>query len=88
MRSRAARRRAKSSAAWYDETAKRVYRPDLYEAAAKLLVTEGYLAEDEVPFGSDGYKPETDAFIDGIAYDGRDPIGYLNAHKIGNKDDE
>ena len=25
------------SAAWYDETAKRVYRPDLYEAAAKLL---------------------------------------------------
>ena len=76
------------SAAWYDETAKRVYRPDLYEAAAKLLVTEGYLAEDEVPFGSDGYKPETDAFIDGIAYDGRDPIGYLNAHKIGNKDDE
>ena len=73
-------------ASWYDETAKSVYRPDIYKKAAQLLVSEGHLDSGDVPWDSDGYKPKSNDFIDGIAYDGKDPIGYLNSHKIGNKD--
>ena len=73
-------------AEWYHETAKQIYLPDVYKAAAKLLVKEGRLKETDVPWEADGYKPATSAFIDGVPYDGRDPIGYLNSHKIGNKD--
>lgn len=73
-------------AEWYDETAKEVYKPEIYKQAAKMLVEEGLLDESDVPWDTDGYKPATDEFIDGITYDGKDPIGYLNSHKIGNKD--
>lgn len=75
-------------AEWYHEKAKEVYRPDIYQEAARLLVTEGHLSEDDVPWDTDGYKPPTSDFIDGIPYDGRDPISYLNSHTIGNKDPE
>lgn len=74
------------SDAWYHETVREVYLPDVYLAAARMLLDEGHLEASEVPWDTDGYKPATDAFIDGITFDGRDPIGYLNAHKIGNKD--
>jgi len=73
-------------AEWYDETAKKVYRPDIYKQAARMLVNEGLLAEADVPWDTDGYKEPTSDFIDGVLYDGHDPIGYLNSHKIGNKD--
>lgn len=73
-------------AEWYHETIQEVYRPDIYLEAAKMLVKEGSLETEEVPWGTDGYKPVTTEFIDGVAYDGKDPIGYLNSHKIGNKD--
>ncbi|MEM6313176.1 MAG: CmpA/NrtA family ABC transporter substrate-binding protein [Planctomycetota bacterium] len=74
-------------AQWYDEIAKKVYRPDIYREAANMLVTEGFLSEDEFPGeDTDGYKPPTDAFIDGNTYDGKDPIGYINSFEIGNKD--
>jgi nitrate/nitrite transport system substrate-binding protein len=72
--------------AWYDETAKSVYRPDLYEAAARLLIEDGLAEEADFPFGSDGYKAPTAAFIDGIEYDGRKPNDYLAKHPIGLKD--
>ena len=71
---------------WYHETAKEVYLPEVYLAAAQHLLEEGYIEEGEMPWDTDGYKPATDEFIDGITYDGKDPIGYLNSHKIGNKD--
>lgn len=74
-------------AEWYAETAKKVYLPEVYIAAAEHLIEEGYLTSAEVPFGTDGYKAPTDEFIDGILYDGKDPIGYLNSHTIGNKDE-
>ncbi len=75
-------------ASWYHEVAKEVYLPEVYMAAAEHLIEEGFLEEDEVPAADfDGYKPATDEFIDGISYDGRKPIDYLNSHKIGNKDD-
>ncbi len=73
-------------AQWYHDTAKKVYLPSVYTEAAKHLIAEGHLSKSEVPFGTDGYKAPTGDFIDGIVYDGRDPIGYLNSHKIGNKD--
>lgn len=73
-------------AEWYHETAKEVYRPDVYLEAAKLLLKEGHIEEADVPWDTDGYKPPTKDFIDGVEYDGRNPIKYLNSHKIGNKD--
>ncbi|MGB0415794.1 MAG: CmpA/NrtA family ABC transporter substrate-binding protein [Coraliomargarita sp.] len=73
-------------AEWYHEIAKEVYKPEVYLAAATHLLEEGYIEEGDVPWDTDGYKPATDEFIDGISYDGKDPIGYLNSHEIGNKD--
>ncbi|MCG6155175.1 ABC transporter substrate-binding protein [Rubinisphaera sp. ICM_H10] len=73
-------------AEWYDEIARKVYKPEIYLQAAQLLLDEGLIEKDEVPWDSDGYKPPTSDFIDGVKYDGHDPIGYLNSHKIGNKD--
>lgn len=73
-------------AAWYDEMAKEVYKPAVYMEAANLLLEEGFLDKSELPKTTDGYKPATTDFIDGVEYDGRKPIEYLNAHTIGNKD--
>ena len=73
-------------ASWYHDMAQKVYLPEVYLEAAELLIEEGFLDKEDVPFGTDGYKPVTDAFIDGIAYDGKKPIEYLNSHAIGHKD--
>lgn len=70
---------------WYASTIQKIYRPDVWEAAAKELLAQGYLSESDIPV-TDGYKPATTDFIDGTKYDGKDPIGYLNSFKIGNKD--
>lgn len=70
---------------WYKETAKKVYRPDIYLKAAKLLIEEGHLKKAEIPFGTDGYKKATKDFIDGIEFDGKKPLEYLKKHKIGHK---
>ena len=72
-------------ASWYEETIKEIYRPDIWSQAADLLIKEGHLYPSEVP-QTDGYKAPTSDFIDGISYDGKDPIGYINSFKIGNKD--
>ena len=70
---------------WYHETAKKVYRPDIYLKAAKLLIEDGYLKKEEIPFGTDGYKKPTTDFIDGVKFDGKKALEYLKQHKIGNK---
>lgn len=72
-------------AEWYHETAKNVYRPDIWTKAAELLVKEGKIAATDIP-ATDGYKPATAEFIDGISYDAKDPIAYVNSFEIGNKD--
>lgn len=73
---------------WYHETVKTIYRPDVYRKAAGMLIADGHLEDGDLPASdSDGYKPATSDFIDGVEFDGRDPIGYLNSHKIGNKDE-
>lgn len=74
------------SAAWYAAVARDVYKPDLYLKAAQMLVDEGHIKAQDIPFGSDGYKPAASAFIDGITYDGKKPLAYLQALKIGLKD--
>ena len=73
-------------ASWYAETVKKIYLPDVYLAAAKLLLAEGKISKDDIPVTNDGYKPATSAFIDGKTFDAHDPVGYLNSFKIGNKD--
>ena len=73
-------------AAWYEETIKNIYRPDLWEQAAAALVEEGKIPVSDIP-ATDGYKPATTDFIDGIKFDGKDPIGYINSFSIGNKDE-
>lgn len=72
-------------AAWYEETIKDIYRPDVWKKAADLLVAEGKIPARDVPT-TDGYKPATADFIDGTTYDAKDPIGYINSFTIGNKD--
>jgi nitrate/nitrite transport system substrate-binding protein len=71
--------------AWYDETIRQVYRPDVWRAAAARLVAEGRLAPSDVP-DTDGYAPPDDGFLDGVAYDGRKPNDYLRSLAIGRKD--
>jgi nitrate/nitrite transport system substrate-binding protein len=69
---------------WYADTAKAVYRPDLYMAAAKSLVDKGTIPADSVP-QTDGYKVADSSFIDGKTYDGRKPNAYLAQFPIGLK---
>ncbi|MEM7410484.1 MAG: CmpA/NrtA family ABC transporter substrate-binding protein [Myxococcota bacterium] len=69
---------------WYDEVAKKVYRPDLYRKAAELLVAEGKIDASEIP-QTDGYKAPTGDFIDGVVYDGKKPNAYLSKFKVGNQ---
>lgn len=70
---------------WFIETAQSIYRPEIYEKAARLLVEEGHLTESEVPFGSDGFRPPSSDFIDGQTYDGRRPNAYIQSFEIGLK---
>lgn len=70
---------------WYAQTASNVYRPDIWTKAAQLLVAEGKIPASDVP-STDGYKPATKEFIDGVEYDGKQPNTYLTQFAIGNKD--
>jgi nitrate/nitrite transport system substrate-binding protein len=70
---------------WYKQTAKKVYRPDLYLEAAKLLVADGKAKKEDFPWDTDGFRAATSDFIDGQAYDGRQPNAYIDALKIGIK---
>lgn len=69
---------------WYDETARKVYLPQVWLKAAKELVAEGKLSESDIP-QADGYRTPTGDFIDGIVYDGHKPNEYLGKFTIGNK---
>ncbi len=74
---------------WYKETAKKVYRPDIYALAAQELIAEGKLAAEDFPdFASEsGFKSPQDTFIDGVVYDGQQPNAYLDQFAIGLKGD-
>ena len=70
---------------WYFDIAKKVYRPDIYMAAAKELLAEGKIAKEEMPWETDGYRPPQTEFIDKITFDGRKPNDYLKQFSIGLK---
>lgn len=71
---------------WYATTARQVYLPDVWLEAARTLVAEGVLSDEDIPSG-DGYKPVDSGFIDGKSYDGKQPNAYLKSFSIGLKDD-
>lgn len=73
---------------WYAEVAAKVYRPDIYLEAARSLIEDGYAAEVDFPWDTDGYRPAHADFIDGVEYDGRKPNDYLKAFPIGLKGDQ
>ncbi|MDQ1849159.1 CmpA/NrtA family ABC transporter substrate-binding protein [Gemmobacter fulvus] len=70
---------------WYDETAKSVYKPDLYKAAAEALIAEGKASADQFDFDADGYRAPSAEFIDGVSYDGTRPNAYIDSLSIGLK---
>ena len=70
---------------WYLETAKKVYRPDVYKAAALALVADGKARATDFPLKTDGFRGVQGGFIDGLPYDGKKPNAYLKQFKIGNK---
>jgi len=72
---------------WYFEMARKVYRPDIYEKAAKALIAEGKMTAAEFPdFASeDGFRDPQTEFIDGVTFDGSKPNAYLESFPIGLK---
>lgn len=71
---------------WYLETAKKVYRPDIYMKAAKALIAEGKAKAADFPDDKEtGFKAPTAEFIDGIEFDGSKPNEYLTKFPIGLK---
>ncbi len=75
--------------AWYDEVARKVYRPDIYAVAARELIREGYMSAADFPDldTESGYRPPQTEFIDGITFDGSKPNEYLSRFPIGLKDE-
>ncbi|TGD73009.1 nitrate ABC transporter substrate-binding protein [Mangrovimicrobium sediminis] len=75
---------------WYDEVAKSVYRPDIYQAAAEALIEDGEMDASDFPeFATEsGYRAPQTEFIDGKVYDGTKPNAYLEQFPIGLKGNE
>ena len=75
---------------WYFDMAAKVYKPEIYLEAARMLVDEGLANEADFPWDSDGFKAPTPAadIIDGIPYDGKAPNAYIDSLPIGLKGDQ
>jgi nitrate/nitrite transport system substrate-binding protein len=70
---------------WYFETAKKAYRPDVYAAAANALIAEKKVNAADFDLATDGFKPVTKDFIDGIEFDGHKPNAYIEKFSLGLK---
>src|SRR5690606_37411103 len=75
---------------WYEATARKIYRPDIYLEAVRELIDDGHFSEQNFnlafeAFENGGYKPPTRDFIDGHLYDGRRPNEYIKSFEIGLK---
>ncbi len=72
---------------WYIDTAKKVYRPDIYSKAAQSLIKDKLADAKDFPnFATEtGFKPPQTEFIDNITYDGSKPNAYLEKFAIGLK---
>ena len=75
---------------WYFDIAKKVYRPDIYEAAVKDLIKEGLAKPEGFPdFATeDGFRDPQTHFIDNITFDGKAPNAYLEKFSIGLKGED
>ncbi|MCA0901913.1 CmpA/NrtA family ABC transporter substrate-binding protein [Microbulbifer agarilyticus] len=72
---------------WYKELAAKVYRPDIYQAAAKSLIEEKLATAAQFPDfeTEDGFRNPQTHFIDGIVYNGKEPNAYIEKFDIGLK---
>ena len=70
---------------WYHEMARKVYRPDVYLAAARSLVEDGLAAERDFPWNTDGFRAPETGTIDGVPHDGRTPNAFIDSLPIGLK---
>ncbi|WP_162178880.1 CmpA/NrtA family ABC transporter substrate-binding protein [Thioclava atlantica] len=71
---------------WYDGMAHSVFRPDLYLAAARGLVKDGYASAEDFPWSSNGYLSRGEnIFIDGKSFDPESPNAYIDSFPIGLK---
>ena len=76
--------------AWYLETAKKVFMPEVYKQAVKDLIAEGKMPASDFPDTEKltGMRAATDTqFIDGKIFDATKPNDYLKQFEIGLKDD-
>jgi nitrate/nitrite transport system substrate-binding protein len=75
------------SDSWYQDIAKKVYKPEIYAIAAKALIAEGKANAADFPeFDTEsGFKPPQSEFIDGVTFDGTQPNAYLDSFSIGLK---
>lgn len=72
--------------AWYLDTAKKVFRPDIYRAAADALIAEKKAAATDFPAKTEtGFKPIQTFFVDSIPFDSSKPNAYLAKFPIGLK---
>jgi nitrate/nitrite transport system substrate-binding protein len=69
---------------WYLDTAKSVYRTDLYDAAAASLVADGKAPAEAFP-KADGFRIYTRKAIDGVPFDAHKPATYAASFAIGLK---
>ena len=75
---------------YFDEMAKKIYRPDVYMRAVEELIDDGEFTEDDfadafAAFEAGGYKEPSSDFIDGKTYDGTKPNEYIQSFEIGLK---
>lgn len=72
---------------WYMETAKKVYRADIYAEAAQSLIDDGTLSADDFPdLSAENFeRPGQGELIDGVAFTPRQPNAYIDSFAIGLK---
>ncbi|WP_148861176.1 CmpA/NrtA family ABC transporter substrate-binding protein [Marinobacter fonticola] len=75
---------------WYMDVAKKVYRADIYEQAAKSLIADGTLPASAFPdFDAENFtRPHQGELIDGVAFDPKQPNAYIDSFEIGLKGKE
>ena len=67
---------------WYEQIAKKVYRADLYRAAAEEMIAAGTLDATALPPANSAVAGQS-KFIDGVEFDARAPNAYLAKLSIG-----
>ena len=72
---------------WYKSLATKVYRPDIYQTAAKSLIADKLANADQFPDfdNEDGFRAPQVHFIDGVVYNGHEPNAYIEKFPIGLK---